>query len=346
MNRWMVSAALIAAAGVLYAETVRFDDEPQKMLTVKTRRKEMKTVPLFDGGGRTNFRFAAEFQTFNLNPAGQHCGFLLVGSRRKLHLLTRGDTVNYVPLSGGEEAIGPIAPKLSGTLSNAWTKFELGYRGDLALRSASLEELEAANTAADPAAPPILYAPFDGTADAGPVRAAGSGGVSFEPGLSGQAAVIRTPRNGNSGICFPVRLNPSQGAFSFWFRPDWEGEVRDSMPWYHLLTGQDESGKNAVNIFWWNWLRADFPRRGDLEPVSLARMMRTINHPGDWIHLAFVYDNSGWSTIYVNALPYKIGSTWMDEKPVRIGNFDFGKVKQLLVGSASRGRGTSRCRSR
>lgn len=35
MNRWMVSAALIAAAGVLYAETVRFDDEPQKMLTVK-----------------------------------------------------------------------------------------------------------------------------------------------------------------------------------------------------------------------------------------------------------------------------------------------------------------------
>ena len=116
MNRWMVSAALIAAAGVLYAETVRFDDEPQKMLTVKTRRKEM-------------------------NPAGQHCGFLLVGSRRKLHLLTRGDTVNYVPLSGGEEAIGPIAPKLSGTLSNAWTKFELGYRGDLALRSASLEEL-------------------------------------------------------------------------------------------------------------------------------------------------------------------------------------------------------------
>lgn len=40
------------------------------MLTVKTRRKEMKTVPLFDGGGRTNFRFAAEFQTFNLNPAG------------------------------------------------------------------------------------------------------------------------------------------------------------------------------------------------------------------------------------------------------------------------------------
>lgn len=101
MNRWMVSAALIAAAGVLYAETVRFDDEPQKMLTVKTRRKEMKTVPLFDGGDRTNFRFAAEFQTFNLNPAGQHCGFLLVGSRRKLHLLTRGDTVNYVPLSGG-----------------------------------------------------------------------------------------------------------------------------------------------------------------------------------------------------------------------------------------------------
>ena len=366
MNRWMVSAALIAAAGVLYAETVRFDDEPQKMLTVKTRRKEMKTVPLFDGGGRTNFRFAAEFQTFNLNPAGQHCGFLLVGSRRKLHLLTRGDTVNYVPLSGGEEAIGPIAPKLSGTLSNAWTKLELeyrggfieiscnrkyvgsidfdlgelaevqayGYRGDLALRSASLEELEAANTAADPAAPPILYAPFDGTADAGPVRVAGSGGVSFEPGLSGQAAVIRTLRNGNSGICFPVRLNPSQGAFSFWFRPDWEGEVRDSMPWYHLLTGQDESGKNAVNIFWWNWLRADFPRRGDLEPVSLARMMRAINHPGDWIHLAFVYDNSGWSTIYVNALPYKIGSTWMDEKPVRIGNFDFGKVKQLLVGSA------------
>ena len=213
MNRWMVSAALIAAAGVLYAETVRFDDEPQKMLTVKTRRKEMKTVPLFDGGGRTNFRFAAEFQTFNLNPAGQHCGFLLVGSRRKLHLLTRGDTVNYVPLSGGEEAIGPIAPKLSGTLSNAWTKLELEYRGDL-------------------------------------------------------------------------------------------------------------------------------------EPVSLVRMMRAINHPGDWIHLAFVYDNSGWSTIYVNALPYKIGSTWMDEKPVRIGNFDFGKVKQLLVGSASRGRGTSRCRSR
>ena len=123
MNRWMVSAALIAAAGVLYAETVRFDDEPQKMLTVKTRRKEMKTVPLFDGGGRT------KFQTFNLNPAGQHCGFLLVGSRRKLHLLTRGDTVNYVPLSGGEEAIGPIAPKLSGTLSNAWTKLELEYRG-------------------------------------------------------------------------------------------------------------------------------------------------------------------------------------------------------------------------
>ena len=27
MNRWMVSAALIAAAGVLYAETVRFDPE-------------------------------------------------------------------------------------------------------------------------------------------------------------------------------------------------------------------------------------------------------------------------------------------------------------------------------
>lgn len=74
MNRWMVSAALIAAAGVLYAETVRFDDEPQKMLTVKTRRKEMKTVPLFDGGGRTNFRFAAEFQTFNLNPAGSTAG--------------------------------------------------------------------------------------------------------------------------------------------------------------------------------------------------------------------------------------------------------------------------------
>lgn len=159
----------------------------------------------------------------------------MVGSRRKLHLLTRGDTVNYVPLSGGEEAIGPIAPKLSGTLSDAWTKLELeyrggfieiscnrkyvgsidfdlgelaevqayGYRGDLALRSASLEELEAANTTADPAAPPILHAPFDGTVDAGPVRAAGSGGVSFEPGLSGQAAVIRTPRNGNSGICFP-----------------------------------------------------------------------------------------------------------------------------------------------
>ena len=367
MKKFLNVAALLAAAGILCAETVDFDKTPEKMLTISTRQKEMRTVTLFDEQDLGNFRFTAEFQTFNLNPNDQHTGFLLEGSKHKLHLLTRGNSFNFVPLKGGEDGIGPIEPKLAGTLSDKWNTIELtcrngflelncngkfvgsfdfdlgklerlqayGYRGDLAVKSAALEPLPEQSANFDPDSPPLLYAAFDGTADADTMKAKSADSIRFVPGLKGEAVEITTPKHGPSGIRYPVKLNPGAGAFSFWFRPDWEGELPDSMPWYYLLSGLGAGDKIEMSIFWWHWLRVDLPRKGELSTISLNRRSRSINHPGDWIHMAFVYNNDGWSTVYINGLPYRIGTTWMEEKPVRIGNFDFGKVQELLLGSTS-----------
>ncbi len=365
MKKHLFTVALLAAAGLLCAETVSFEKSPEKMLKISTHQKEMRSETLFDKQDLANFRFTAEFQTFNLNPTDQHTGFLFQGSRHNLHLLTRGGDFSFVPLKGGEQSVGAISPKLSNTLSDKWNTIELtcrngfielncngkfvgsfdfdlgklvraqayGYRGDFAVRSASLEPLPEQAADFDPAAPPLLHATFDGNTDAGNVKAKSADSIRFVPGLKGQAVEITTPERGPSGIRYPVTLNPDAGAFSFWFRPDWEGELRDSMPWYYLLSGIGADGKNKMSVFWWHWLRADLPRRGDLDTMSLNRRARSINHPGDWMHMAIVYNNNGWSTIYINGLPYRIGSTWLEEKPVRVGNFDLGKVREILVGS-------------
>ncbi len=222
------------------------------------------------------------------------------------------------------------------------------YNLDIEVSSCRIEPL-AADAAALPAsaggAAPDFYAGFDGTTEASSPAGAGvrpgkDSVLSFVDGVKGKALFVgNAAQAGADGKKAAPLLQYEAGALfgghggtiSFWFQPNRDGMA--DRGWRFLFTGQGADGKTKLNIWLWEWLRVDLPRK-EMAPVTINRRMRDYAFKGDWIHVALVWEPSGWTRLYVDGLPYRhAGSAW--ELTSRFTDLDLGSLARFCVGSGT-----------
>ena len=168
------------------------------------------------------------------------------------------------------------------------------------------------------AAPELaLYAAFDGTTairdrDVA-VAARAPQGLTFTDGVFGRAVRISTADGAKPLLQYDAgdAFKGAGGTIMFWFRPEWDGEIQDPkhFTWYGLFSTWDESGKVPLRIWQWNWLRADLSRGEGGKGFSLYHRCRGSWMKGDWRHVALVWNEDGWCTMYADGLPYERGLT-------------------------------------
>lgn len=73
-----------------------------------------------------------------------------------------------------------------------------------------------------------------------------------------------SPAGGRPELSYPIPgLAGSDGAISFWVRPEWDGETYGRpKPTYQLLIADDGGRQRLLDLFQWEWLRADIGRPG------------------------------------------------------------------------------------
>jgi hypothetical protein len=193
--------------------------------------------------------------------------------------------------------------------------------------------------------PPDFFASFDGTASATSatgeaIAPAKASGLSFTEGLRGKALQIgNTPVTENGKTENPylqydgkTLFDGPNGALSFWFKPDWDG--RDDLTDRFLLKGWDAQGQEALNFWFWNWLRLDLPRRGLSTANVNSRVMRNSVFKDDWTHIAVVWRQDGWVKLFIDGLPYRHDpACWTLETPGRFANIDMSAIQSLALGS-------------
>lgn len=218
------------------------------------------------------------------------------------------------------------------------------YHLEVALDDLCLERLAAgaAGPAAAGAAPVLaLQAGFDGTptarAGAADVAPLATAGVTFVDGVYGQAVKVSPAVAGDP----PLLQYPAGDAFAgaggtvmFWFRPEWDGAIRDPerFPWYGLLSTLDAAGKVPLRIWQWHWLRADLSRGEGLKEFSLNLRCRGQWLKGDWHHVALTWNEEGWCTLYADGIPYELGLTWGDYLPQR-AEASLAAIQSFSLGS-------------
>ncbi|OGV78584.1 MAG: hypothetical protein A3K19_32105 [Lentisphaerae bacterium RIFOXYB12_FULL_65_16] len=193
--------------------------------------------------------------------------------------------------------------------------------------------------------PPDFYANFDGATDASSavgeaIRPSKESSISYVDGVKGRAVFAgnAVPTDADGRKSPPLlqydagTLFSSQGGtVSFWFQPNRDGMA--DRGWRSLLTGQNADGKTKLNVWLWEWLRVDLPRK-EMAPVAINRRMRDYAFKGDWIHIALAWEASGWTRLYVDGIPYRHGgSAW--ELTSRFTNLDLDCIKTVCVGSGA-----------
>ena len=193
------------------------------------------------------------------------------------------------------------------------------YNVDCGLDSIRFERLLPASTrdAQTAASEPALYAAFDGATvirgKHGEAAARASEGLTFTDGVLGQAVRVSTAHGAKPLLEYDAgdAFTGAGGTVMFWFRPEWDGAIRDpkQFPMYALFSSQDDDAGIPLRIWQWHWLRADLSRGGGAEGFSLRNRCRGAWLEGDWHHVALVWNEDGWCTLYADGVPYERGLT-------------------------------------
>ncbi len=169
-----------------------------------------------------------------------------------------------------------------------------------------------------PTAPELAwYAAFDGTTAIqgkdGDHEARTADALSFVAGVLGQAVRVHAATGTKPLLDYAAAdaFAGTGGTVMFWFRPEWDGPIEDpkNFPWYGLFAAQDDSGKTPLNLWQWNWLRADLSRGGEAKGFSLNHRCRGSWLQGEWHHVALVWNENGWCSLYADGVPYERGMT-------------------------------------
>ena len=193
------------------------------------------------------------------------------------------------------------------------------YRVDTGFDDIHFERLSApAERSARTAAPELtLYAAFESTTAIrgrdGEVAARAAQGLTFTDGVFGQAVRVSTADGAKPLLEYDAgdAFKGAGGTVMFWFRPEWDGQIQDPkhFTWYGLFSSQDEAGKIPLRIWQWSWLRSDLSGGDGPKGFSLYHRCRGSWMAGDWRHVALVWNEGGWCTMYADGVPYERGLT-------------------------------------
>ena len=171
---------------------------------------------------------------------------------------------------------------------------------------------------AQPAVPELaLHASFEGTTvirgTDGEADARTAKGLTFTDGVFGQAVRVSAADGAKPLLEYDARdaFMGAGGTVMFWFRPEWDGVIRDPdrFPFYGLFWTGDEHDKSPMRIWQWHWLRADLSPGEGGKSFSLRNRCRGTWLKGDWHHVALVWNEDGWCTLYADGVPYERGLT-------------------------------------
>ena len=193
------------------------------------------------------------------------------------------------------------------------------YHLDCGFDDIQIESLTAVvERTARPGAPALaLHAAFDGTTTirgaTGETAARVADGLTFTDGVVGQAVRVSTADGAKPLLEYDAgdAFAGTGGTVMFWFRPEWDGQIRDpvNFPWYGLFSSLNGDGGIPLRIWQWHWLRADLWRGESAKSFSLYQRCRGSWLKGDWHHVALVWNEDGWCTLYSDGVPYERGLT-------------------------------------
>ena len=166
--------------------------------------------------------------------------------------------------------------------------------------------------AAEPLPPPDLSVGFDGSAEARDasgtaVAPLAAKGLVFVDGLRGKAVRISGVSGAKPELRFAAGglLRPEAGTLAMWVRPLGDGTdcVKAELPWRYLVGSR---GGNLTLWFYEWYLRADVvDKEGKHAQLGLA--CRNGWRAGDWHHVALIWNQSAWSQVIVDGLPFNSG---------------------------------------
>ena len=183
----------------------------------------------------------------------------------------------------------------------------------------------------------IFHLPLDGNVKA--IVAGGSAepiqekGLTYEPGLSGQAARFAS----GSQLRFRAEgnLTKEQGTISLWFRPDFSGQQtnheRGGEIWRTLFREGPMPDKRVGSNQLWLWffgsrMRFDVADMGD----QYARTGIAPWKAGQWHHVACTWDHRSGRTLYVDGQAVSGGSD--SRKPFMSMSWDTGPFEYFQIG--------------
>ena len=145
-----------------------------------------------------------------------------------------------------------------------------------------------------------------------------------------------SPAGGRPELSYPIPgLAGSDGAISFWFRPEWDGETYGRpKPTYQLLIADDGGRQRLLDLFQWEWLRADIGRPGR-DKVEMRQRGRSGWFDGDWQQVAVSWNRDGLVTFYWNGRALGPHDASAEEVRRYINDADFPAMTRLLVGTAA-----------
>ena len=168
----------------------------------------------------------------------------------------------------------------------------------------------------------------------------------FEQGIQRRAVYIggQGERDSDNAPClvYPANdlLDGDEGTLMFWVKPNWDGgDLRpDTDLWYTFLSAVNPRGDLNLRIWMWNWLRCDVSVASSEKPAQLVHAIRGAWQRKDWWHITFSWQRDGWSTLYVNGLPFWHGFGYAPgptqfQRPVSLED-----TSKLYVGCMPKGR--------
>lgn len=220
----------------------------------------------------------------------------------------------------------------------------LAFKGELKRVPAPSRPAPKSGASASDKAPKLIFhLPFDGQAAAsvagGPAEPLEEKGLTYEPGLFGQAARFAAGsrlRFGEKG-----NLTKERGTISLWFRPDFGGGQTSSESggeiWRTLFREGPSPDSRIGSSQLWLWLfgprmRFDVADPGD----SHARAGISEWKGGEWHHLACTWDHRGGRTLYIDGEPVAGGSD--KRKPFLTMSWDVEPFDFFQIGGDDGGR--------
>lgn len=147
--------------------------------------------------------------------------------------------------------------------------------------------------------PELLFkADFDGTANATFAKGKGTPleakGLSFEPGLAGQA--VRISGRAKSLLRYSIKdnIDPDRGTIALWVKRDWNFSLK-RQPWRTLFAfpwpGDVAGGRVGSGALWF-WFFGE-TLRGDQSDIEDRYKTCSLPTNDAWVHLVYAWDEEG-----------------------------------------------------